>query len=251
MKLRIFLLVAIFLSSCATKPDKFSPIDSQGKTIAIISSIGPRIIVGTTGITVFENAKDVVEVPEWNLDSIATQSANAALSPRFAIIPATRNAMIVDSDTRLDKSVSTNYAISDAVRTKAHIESAVDLILIISLSNTAQNYTGRSTVDYGVGVSKWRDPFATRPPHVHTFLEMTILDGRNYNVISQSPLKIHSKTRTMFGGDESVPIDPIDDFEWKDHWVEMTAEQHEIIHQKISELLKEAIPFTIQKMGLK
>lgn len=240
-------LVALMLAGCATKPQTVSVVDRPAKTVAVVASMGPKIIVGTTGVTVFEKATDAVEVPEWDLDGVAAKAMTEALSSRFQVIVAKPREQLVDSDSRLTKAVNSTLAIETEVRQKVTFSQPVDLVVALTLSNTAQPYRqGHETVDFGVGVSKWRQPFGTRAPRVHTYLEMAVLDGATLKVLATKSLVVPNSA----GTGEAPPVVGLKGFEWHDYWHEMTPEQQDLIHQRIVSLLTQGVPYTLKQMKL-
>lgn len=241
-------IFAIFvLASCTNiQPDTVS-VPATAKTIAVVVSIPPQIRIATTGLTVFENALDVVDVPDWHLTEIAKGAAIDALSRRFQIVPASVDGTIVDSDAKFDKMLDSSLAIESEVRSRVHTAVLVDLYLVISLGNTAQPYDPRPNVYYGIGVSKERNMFRTFAPVAHTFLQMTILDGRTDKVIASRPL---GNTPTAGWSSRDLPVDPLQGFAWKDYWHEMTDAQHDLIREHIQKLLATSVAYTIHKMNL-
>ncbi|HVI51582.1 MAG TPA: hypothetical protein VM661_10260 [Candidatus Sulfotelmatobacter sp.] len=235
-------IAAALLSGCAAKPEMAPPSISSAKTVTVIPGVGSKILVATTGITVFENNEEFAEIPEWNLDALVAQIGNEALSKKFTIITPSHSSPVVDYDTRLDKFTRDELAIQKEIRQKVSFTQSPDLIVAIALSNSAQAYQGQRPVDYGVGVSKWYLPIGKRAPHAHTFLEVILLDGHTLKELSERPLIIPPS--------EKPPMQDLKDFEWTDHWADMTPAQREQIHQALVQLLRTSIPYTLNKMNL-
>jgi hypothetical protein len=241
----------LVLASCAPLRPETVDVPPSDKTIAVVSSIPSQIRIATTGLTVFENALDVVGVPDWKLADVAADAATSQLSPYYTVVRASLNGPIVDSDTKLDKTFKDTWSIEDQVRQRIHTDRPVDLYLVISLGNAAQPYTGLPDVGVGIGVSKLRDPFRTRPPVVHTYLQMTVIDGRTQKLIATRPLE-HSPSPSgeLFGGTVATPTEPLNGFEWKDYWHEMSDAQQDLIRDRIKALLASSVAYTMREMRL-
>jgi hypothetical protein len=250
-KFGFLILSALSLTSCADNRPPPVTVPPSAKTIAIVSSIPPAIRIATTGLTVFENALDVVDVPDWHLDDAAADAASAALVPRYEVVRARIDGWVVDTDTKLDKLVSQTSALTKQIRERAHTDAPVDLYLVISLSNTAQPYVDRPNVFIGVGARKMRHIFYTLSPVVHTFLQMSVLDGKTYDVIATTPLQIAPRNwGSLITVSASSPIGELKNFEWKDTWHEMSAAQHDLIHDQLVTLLSQSVTYTIREMQL-
>jgi len=230
----------LLLSACAAAPPP--PPADPTRTIAVVSAIGPDLILGETGPVLADDESQSIAVPQWDLDSVALTAARTALERRFTVVATTR---IDPNETPLDSTA----AILAAARKGRLAPTPADLILVISLSNSAQNRQGHLSVDYGVGVSRWRGtPLFGRPPYVHAFLAVTLIDGNSLAVVTQAAMKIKAREQSLFGADETLPFVPLEQFDWRDHWSDMTAKQHQQIHQLIATLLKQSVAFTLDKL---
>ncbi len=87
---------------------------------------------------------------------------------------------------------------------------------------------------------------------VSIYAEMVLLDGKTFNVIAASPLAIKFKGDGTMGSrsDHNLPIELLEGFEWKDKWLMMTDEQHELIHTRFKSLLIDSVSFTIARMKI-
>jgi hypothetical protein len=210
--------------------------------IAIVSAIGPDLILGQTGPALADDQSQSIAVPQWDLDGVALTAARTALARRFQVVAATR---IDPNETPLLSTAT----ILDAARKGALAPTPADLILVISLSNSALNRQGHPSVDYGVGVSRWRAlPVFGQPPYVHAFLAVTLIDGKSLTVVAQAAMKMKAREPSVFGEDETLPFVPLQNFDWHDHWPDLTSKQHDQIHQLLATLLKQSVPFTLDKL---
>ena len=230
----------VLLSACTAAP--VVPPTDPTRTIAIVSAIGPDLILGETGAALADDQSQSIAVPQWDLDGVALAAARTALARRFTVVAATR---IDPNETALDSTA----AILGAARKGTLAPTPAVLILVISPSTSALNRQGHLSVDYGVGVSRWRAlPVFGQPPYVHAFLAVTLIDGRSLTVVAQAAMKIKAREPSIFGEDETLPFVPLENFDWRDHWSDLTAKQHEQIHQLIAALLKQSVPFTLDKL---
>jgi hypothetical protein len=235
-------LALALLSACTAQPPLPPPPTGPIQTIAIASAIGSDIMLGQTGSARSDDMSQSIAVPDWDLDGIAIAAAETSLARRFKVVAASPPA---EDAPPLDSTA----AILDAARKGTLSRTPADLILVISLSSTAQNRQGHPTIDYGVGVSRWRGtPLFSRPPYVHAFLAMTLIDGRSFTVVAQAATKIKARQQSVLGEDDSLPFVPLENFEWQDHWADMTNRQHEQIHQLIATLVRESVPFSLARL---
>lgn len=250
---KTFVLVgaALLLTSCASEHPTPVTVPQSAKTIAIVSSIPPQIRVAETGITVLQRGYEIVQVPDWHLDDISADAASATLALRYDVVRAKTDAWIDDSVYNLDKIIGRTGALSKFVRDHAHVEKPVDLYLLISLDDTPQPYDQSSTVLVGVGVSKMRHIFYTLPPAVHTFVRLTLIDGKTFEVIATTPVE-HTPRGAggILGMPESSPTENLDNFDWKDPWSKMSEAQHDVIRATLTTLLSASVTYTIKEMQL-
>lgn len=248
--LAALLAAASLLASCANRPETLAT-PPPAKSIAIVASVPPQIRIGTKA-AIIENTLDIVDVPEWHLDDVAANAATEVLSTRYKVNRATLNGWVFDDDSKLDKAVNQTWSIEDEVRTHAHVDNPVDLYLVITRSNTADPYLGDYQKGFiGVGISKWWNIFTTMPPLAHTYLQMTVSDGKTFKVIASTTLEDAPRKTGAFNLFEvSAPTEELEGFEWKDYWHEMTEAQHTFVHDHIVNLLRRSIIYTVKKMKL-
>jgi hypothetical protein len=244
----IYLLGALLvLNGCASPPIE-SRIPPTAQTIAIVSEIPPQIRIATSGMTAFENALDIVDVPDWNLRAIADDAAKAVLSPRFQIVTATTDDVVADDTSQLDRAFAGEASLEDQIRTRIHPTAPTDLYVIIAPGDRAHVQARLPNVLLGIGVSKVRNPFHTDPPLVHTFAEIIVADAKSDKVLSVESLRITPTAHGLLGITYNAPSEPLDDFEWHDHWIEMSKAQQGLIHDRLTDLLRRAVTYTLHGM---
>jgi len=235
-KSNILLVAALLvLSACGTSAP--TPADPPARTLAIVSSIGPDILLGTTGGADDDNKSERVAVPGWNLDAVTIAAARKTLSPRYRIVA---------SDVK--PALTSTAAMLDAAKAGTLTTAPADLILVLSPSSSEDNRAGHPTIDYGVGVSRWLGPLLARPPYVHAFLAVTLIDGHGFTVVSQSLLAMKARQPSVLGENTTLPFVPIETLYWPGTWADMNERQHEQVHQLTLALLNQSVPYTLQKL---
>jgi hypothetical protein len=247
MKFVALLGIALALGACASEPIE-SSIPPTAKTIAIVSELPSQIRIATSGMTAFENALDVVDVPEWNLPAAADDAAKVALSPRYQIVQATVDGEVADNNSKLDRAFVGESSLEDQIRSRIHPAVPVDLYLIIAAGDREHVQARLPNIGLGIGVDKVRNPFHTDPPVVHTYAEIVLADATSGKVITIQPLRIPPTPRGLLGITYDAPIDLLDGFQWHDHWGEMSATQHQLIQDRLTHLLQRAVTYTVQQM---
>ena len=240
------LAATLLIAGCASRPEPVA-VPASAKTIAVVSAVPPEFRVATTGMTVFENALDVVDVADWHLDDVAADAAMAALSARFQPVRAKVDGPVKDLDTKLDKLFGGTDQLSEQVRRTVQVEKPVDLYLVVMPSG---EYRGLPNINIGVGISKVRVPFGTNPPAVHTYLKLALLDGQTLKVIGEAPVRKAPGKPPGHAAQKDHPSERLDGFEWKNNWHEMSEAQQDLIRDRVKALLTESIPYTIREMRL-
>jgi hypothetical protein len=252
---RLLILIAALaaLSACAPERPPVLASAAQYKSIAIMSAIPAKIELGTTGIFVFDNDSDVVDVPDWHLSGIALDAAKRALAGHYQIAYSMTDDQFYDQDSPLVAMLSKSTSIQDYARQHARADAPVDLIVVLCESLQAFSSNARPEVIQFVGAYKFRDPILTRPPVVHSYILATLMDGRTFKIISQDPLLMpqHKRAGGAFGNGAwgaggAYPEELMEGFQWKDHWSDLTEDQRNLIHDRIVYLLSTSTFYTLQ-----
>lgn len=241
------LLASIFVAGCAAQQVPVVNVPPSAKTVAIVPSLIPQFRVATTGLTAFENHLDLVDMRSWHLDDVIYSAAASTLSGRFEVSRATADSVIIDTDSRFDKAVAGENDVATAVRDHVHADKPVDLYIVFCASAASHPYYGRPNILEDIGISKLRDPFITRAPGLHTFLLVTVVDGKTFKAIAALPLYDDpTKTYARLTGSE-YPSRALDGFDWKDNWNELTDGQHRMVIEQTKSLLSEAVAYTLSR----
>jgi len=252
---RVLLLMAALaaLAACAAEKPPVLASTTAYKSVAIIAAIPSRINLGTTGLTAFDNGDDPVDVPEWHLDNIALDTATRALSGRYRIAYALADDQFVDSDSPLSATLEHTTAIQDYARTHAQADHPADIFIVLCESVRVFSANARPEVIQFMGAFKFYDPILTRPPVVHSYILATIMDGKTFKIITETPLLLppHKRQGGAFGNGAwgaggAYPELLLTGFQWKDHWRDLTEDQRTLIHDKITYLLSTSTYYTLQ-----
>jgi len=86
---------------------------------------------------------------------------------------------------------------------------------------------------------------------LHSFLEMTIVDGKTMEVIDDSPVIMPPGSNVTAGAlmsrNDPFPEKGLNGFQWHNHWSAMTPGQQQQIRSEIATMLTEAVGYTVQK----
>lgn len=241
------------LAACAADRPPVLANTAAYKSVAVIAAIPSKIDLGTTGLFVFDNDHDTVDVPDWHLDSLALDAATRALSPHYRIAFALADDQFVDTDSPLTAALEHSTVIQDYARKHAQAGHPADIVIVLCESVRVFPNTNPPPIIQFVGVQKLRDPLLTRPPFVHSYILATIMDGKTLNIITETPLLLppHKRAGGPFGNGAwgvggAYPEELLPGFQWKDHWRDLTEDQRTLIHDKITYLLSTSTYYTLQ-----
>lgn len=241
------------LAACAAEKPPVLANSAAYKSVAIIAAIPSRIDLGTTGMFAFDNDSDTVDVPEWHLDTLTLDAATRALSHHYQIAYTLADDQFVDSDSPLTAALEQSTVIQDYARQHAQPGHPADIYIVLCESVRVFPNSNPPPIIQFLGVQKVRDPILTRPPFVHSYILATIMDGRTFKIITETPLLLppHKRAEGAFGNGAwgvggAYPEELLPDFQWKDHWRDLTEDQRTLIHDRIVYLLSTSTFFTLQ-----
>jgi len=255
-----FLALAGLLAACNTKPaaPPVVAVPPTAKTVAVAVYLPPVLRLETTGLTAFELSTDIVDIPDWQLDKVAADAATAALKPQFTVEPATLDGPVtVRGLSQIDRWMGAKETdVGAELRGHIHADQPADLYLVISaapestLRSTGKTIIGnRITIPMiGIGVYKERHILRTIAPLAHVYLLMAVVDAHTYSALATTGLRLAGGQ--MWYGTPNMPMEPLDNFEWHDDWRDMSAAQHDLIHNQIVSLLTASIGYTIRQIEL-
>lgn len=276
MRLRTLLAVMLSLSACAANHPGTSdiptiPLPSSAQTIAVVSSLPQKMRLATEGAG-FTNTLEFVDIPLLHLDDVAFETVSKALSPRYRVMRGTVERPFVDDQSKLEALLDKESPLVDLVRHHVQTDGPADLYLVLAVSSRSGHGSsvtvpivsprlygvmsaGQPTL-WDIGVSKKEDLLFTRPPVVHVYLMMTIIDGTTFKVLGQVPLMMDPSRpfptgmAASYGGGAAYPVQPLPEFEWQRHWADLPTDQRMQLLNTIVSLLAQSLTYTIQQSHL-
>lgn len=248
-------LMMLGLAGCA---DTVTPMTSvpPAKTVVVIPSIPPGFRVatlGSFGALGFGNTLDIVDDHDWHLNQLAVDAASKVLSPKYDVSSVIPDTILIDTQSRLDAATGLGTDVGTVIKEHVSPLPPADLYIVLCVSFRSHHHAGNIPLLYeDIGVSKQRDPLGTIDPLVHTYLLLTVVDGKTFKTIYDTPLMFDPKLRPPphMLVEDSYPTMSLNGFDWKDHWAEMTSEQHQLIEKTVKDLLAASIPYTLKQMNI-
>ena len=257
----------ILLGGCVHKPQSVGLLREAG-TIVVVPFVPNELKVVGTGLTIFENSLDVVDVSDWNLNEITFAAAKDALSPRFAVIRGSVERVAKDYGTPLDDLVNERQSAEtrniltvpiselltapDSTRNHVVQNGPADLIVVISdIHRPIKN--APNIIPMGASIFKAMHLFSSRPPICSMLLEISVVDATNLKVIASAVTSIPALGVGKLPNEASNPHTAtriLENFEWKRKWAEMDSAQHSQIRTEIETLLRQSIPYSFKNLGL-
>lgn len=220
-----------------------------GAVIGIVASIPPQVRLVSNGV-VSGLTLDIVDATDWHLDKLAEGAARDTLGSKYKIVPTRVSGYIVDTDTRLEKATNEARAIETQVRSQVSSDSPVDYYLVLCLGNAAQPYEPGPQAKIGIGVRKRYSPWNPAPT-LHAYLQVSLLNARTDKVIATTPMEVPAAPHGVtYAFTENEPIEPLDGFEWHEHWSEMSDAQRQLIEDHIKAMISRGVPYTLKQMKL-
>jgi hypothetical protein len=270
------LCLYLLLSACSTfappaPPQTVPSIPATVKTIAVLPEVPNQFSVEAAGTTFLESALDVVNVPDWHMRDLVYQAAAETLSPRFTVARAETDVFISDPESEIDKKWLHSTKFENLVRQHVRVdrsfdrlidrlvdqpedqasEPPIDLYVVISLSDVANIDVGMKNVYRGIGISKVKSPLKPHAPIVHTFMLVTVLDGKTFKTLGYSPLMVSpgdSKQLVDSDAVEGMPQQTMTSFDWHDKWADMSGAQKQRIESSVKNLLTKSVSYTLSLM---
>jgi hypothetical protein len=245
--MRKIIIGGLLLGVTGCAPPSVAPITSVpvAKSIIVVPSVPKEFRVGATGLTVFQNNLDIVDDSGWGLNQLAYDTALKVLTPTFQVSEALPNSEIGDADDA-----------GDDVRQDVHVAQSPDLYVVIGPSYFAYPDPQYPVILRDVGVSEDVSSFVKLAPVVHTYLLLSLVDGKTLKTLYSTPLMMDPSRQMptcvmcVLGGGAFYPTGPLENFFWTDQWDNMTKSQQEQIQDETKSLLSASIAYTLTKMNL-
>ena len=250
---KILVLVAalVALAACASPTPPVVAVPKTSNTIAIISAVPPVLRLEATGLLVFDNSLDIADVPDWHLESVALDAATRALSSRYHVVYTATDTQFGDAESRGsgDWAAGADLDADGLVQKYSRADTPVDFLVVLCPSAHSFPYDSYPYVFQYIGVSKLKDPILTFAPVAHTYLLVTVYDGKTLKKIAQTPnllLSGASLPMPMNADQRNYPWELLRGFEWRDSWAKLTTDQQALIRDRITHLLTASLTYTLQ-----
>ena len=204
----------------------------------MLAVIPAQLRLSSTGITVFENSLESPDIADWHLEKVALDAATSAISSRYQILRAEAASQPVEPPDGMSEVKAMARNLVPAGQS--------DLIVVISLEpyRDAYDYYPQSPRD--IGIHKQKLPIGGQAPFAHAYTHVTILDGKTFDVVSNSIAFMPPGT-TPVDQDNMAAAD-LPAAVWHDHWSDWPPAQKAAARERITMLLSTSIHFTAQKM---
>jgi hypothetical protein len=182
-----------------------------------------------------DTACDWLDISDLHVDRAAFDGAVRALSPKYKMVRTRvdRDAVIRTSATEVMGAFKSFPSVGEQVRRISRPESQVDAYLLIWSSHVANKCELRpGVIGYGFGVTK----SLNNPPNLHTFAGVSLIDSKTLQTVMARELR-PSYMR-------------LDNFEWRDRFAEMSAQQRQFIQKQIPQMVRAGVASTSSELLL-
>lgn len=248
----LFVIFAIALAAC-TQPNTVQPMTSlaTAKTIVFVPIVPSVFRVGQTGITILQNNLDVADDSSWDLNETAFEAVSKSVSTQYKLTLSVPENSPSSDDPDLH----------DILSSQLHTTASPDLFIVLSASDQSHPHVPYPNVLRSIGVSHYvGDLFGTEYPVIHTYLMLTVFDGKTLDKIYATPLMMNpqrqvdgdfvQKVLFVIGGGPKYPINSLVGFDWEDKWSAMSDAQHQLLEDKTKTLISQSLQYTIKQLKL-
>ncbi len=246
VRLAAMLGAAAMLAACAPQAPRVADVPAAARTAAVIVVIPDRLRLMTVGITIFANHLENPAVPDWNLAAMARDTAVGTLAPRFQVVGSQVFTQFVDAEGKPADQPDDAKEIAAFARTHQS-GSPADIVVVIT------NEPGPPLARYpqsplDIGISKQLLPILPQPPVAYAYSYVTVLDGKTFAVMSESRALTPpaEESYNAIGAEGNLPYSKIEIDPWHDHWQDWSAEQKEMLKNRVYELLATSLRYTLQ-----
>jgi hypothetical protein len=246
------LTLGSMLASCTARgtPPSVTTI-TPAQTVAIVPSIPLEFRVATEGLIV--NHLDTIDDSNWRLNDLAFYIAAGAFAQSFNV-----SEVLPDTDLGKAESEQTNFLngapdLGTILRQHIHTSKPADVYIVFDAAPSADGelINPGSGILKGVGISDQNTVGGPLCPAVHTFLLMTVINGKSFKTIFSLPLRVSSlpdkKSSVLINlfGDMGYPAKTLQNFKWQSTWAAMSEDQQKQIMDAVDQLLATSIPYTL------
>jgi hypothetical protein len=229
-----------------------APLPPGTKTIAIVPAFPVSFRVETLGPTVFGNKVDAIDMRGWGLEQAATDIAKQSLSPKYQVTEVPPDPAFDDDRSELNPFVNSSDNAGDFVRDHVHAQPVPDLYIVLTPDTRAEPYISEPVQPIAFGIMKMKAPFGfpVMHPFLHTFLELSIVDGRTFKLLYETPLLVPNTLKLPLADKLVYAREPLDVGEWHREWADMTDAQRALIESSARDLLVRSLTYTLGQMQI-
>jgi hypothetical protein len=197
-------------------------------SICVVSQLEDTLALSRIGITIFGNGSKTIPIDDWKLNDDAARILANELGSKFTIAPVEANGTM--------GCTSMHVAPDSGVDAYVVLAPAAQVVLSKNLLHTT-----------GIGLSSQSIPIGSDLDYIHAYTLVTVMDARTGKQIDYGTAGI---TRGVILGDSVPPQVRFDASEWPDPPNPPSPELLEKAHNTILGLLKQSVPYALQKAGL-
>lgn len=248
----IYPLILALLAGCTPTSVKPIPnLPTAARTIVIVPSVPPYLILATQSL--LGGHVETPSIRRWDLDNLVYRSAKSVLSSTFSVSEAIRSTQIFDTQSRLDAAINDDV-VAEKVIQLIKTPTRPDLYIVFCVSDRSHPYVNSHVPGFmdDIGVSTMTGPFGPLTPLLHTFLEMSVIDGKTMKLISDTPILVHPVSERAIrllriNFENPYPYIPLHHFKWHERWSRMSLDQRTLIRHDVERLLVKAVTYTVKK----
>lgn len=248
----IYPVILALLAGCTpTSVKPISTLPIAARTIVIVPSLPPYLFLATQGL--LSGHVETPSIQGWDLDNLVYRSAKSALPASFSVSELIPSTQIIDTQSRLDAAIDDNL-IPEIIKKLIKTPTRPDLYIVFCVSARSHPYANAHVLGFmeDIGVSTMTGPFGPLTPLLHTFLEMSVIDGKTMKLISDTPILIHPVSERAsrllnINFENPYPSVPLHHFKWHEHWSRMSSDQRALIRQDVERLLVKSVTYTVKK----
>jgi hypothetical protein len=229
--------LVVAFASLASSPISAATDTTSAKSIAVISAIGHRLSEKTTGLTVFSNSEQKLEISDWKIDDYVIEYATDFLKAKgYGVSQISYDWHDFDTHGGGLFGDDISAAIPKIVR-KLAVSDGPDLYLVIS------RFANTYHVD-GLEVSR-ASVFGHTAATIGVSFAISLIDGHSFKNIDTEASFIPA-SGTLFG--RSSPGKMIDDKDWPESFADLTQTQLNDIRDSLKGLITEALAFSLPRI---
>jgi hypothetical protein len=239
MKRVLWLLAVVLLSACAGQqlaPEKRSAI----KTVGSVSAIGDDVSLthaSPFGFNSYANGR----IEGFNVDDVVLARARSIIADRYQVVPVAYDRAALSPG----RGGPTNgpEAVADFIRNGVQPKN-LDAYLVVTRGASG---FGRVAIS-GLGLLRTPDILSSRY-NVHAFYDLTIVDGRTYQVLLRRRASFPDSLLSLNAGlSLEGPYRQVDESWWAESFEALRAQQKNQLAEALDKLLADSLAVTLRDM---